>query len=169
MIRDLLILAATLLPVAASAAQQAGPTPQPAEWSFRTVEGQRTLRGATVQDPGDRIILMCNGERRLVAMLFRLGEDPEAVAAGAVSGYWLVDGTAQPSVDPRPIIPMNRHTVSLSMVAPELFRRLLSAEAAGFVWRDAEGIPLAGYQIEIASGRALLAEFGRACNAEAYP
>jgi len=163
------MITALFLLVATPTAQAGPPAPQPAEWSFQTVEGQRTLRGATAQDPGDRIIFLCNNERRLVAMLFRLGEDPRAVAAGAVSGHWLIDGAAQPSVDPRPIIPMNRHTVSLSRVAPELFRRLLSAEAAGFVWRSAEGIRLAGYQLEIASGRDQLAEFGRACDAEAYP
>jgi len=169
MTRHLLILAAALLPVAASASQQAGPTAQPAEWSFRTVEGQRTLRGATAQDPGDRIILMCNNDRRLVAMLFRLHDDPQAVAQGVTSGSWLIDGAAQPSVDPRPIIPAGPHIISLGFVDAELYRRLMEARGAGFAWSDAGGNRLGAYQIEVASGRALLAEFGRACNAEAYP
>ena len=163
------MITALFLLVAAPAAQAGPPAPQPAEWSFRTAEGQRTLRGATARDPGDRIILMCNNDHRLVAMLFRLHDDPQAVARGATSGSWLIDGAAQPGVDPRPIIPAGPHIISLGFVDADLYRRLMGARAAGFAWSDAGGNRLAAYQIEIASGRALLAEFGRACDAEAYP
>jgi hypothetical protein len=153
---------------AAPAPPDAAPRPQPSTWTYETPGGARVLRGATLEDPGDRIIFMCNNEHRLIAMLFRLGGDPQAIAERATSGQWLVDGVAQPEVDPRPVIPMNAHTVSLALVEPAFFRRLIAANAAGFVWRGGDGAPLAGYQIDTAGGRAQLVEFARACDAEAY-
>lgn len=152
----------------AFALQAAAPAPQPARWTAETTAGAPVLRGATPAHPGDRIIFLCNDARRLVAMLFRLAGDPPAIAARAAGGHWLLDGVAQPPVDAPSAIPMNEHIVSLSLVEPALYRQLLAAEAAGFAWTGGDGAALASYQLELRDGHAPLAEFARACDAEAY-
>jgi hypothetical protein len=166
MIKSFFLSAAALH--AAAQSRPEAPPAQPSTWTYQTRAGQRVLRGATAQDPGDRIVLTCNNEHRLIAILFRLGGDPRAIADRAASGHWLIDGVAQQDVDPRPIIPVNLQIVSLARVDPGLFGRLIAARAAGFAWNGEDGTPLAAYQIDVASGREQIVEFARACDAEAY-
>lgn len=162
MLHSLLILAAAL--------QSAAPAPlaEPATWESATVGDDRSLRGATAQQPGNRIIFLCNNENRLIAMLFRLHDDSQAAANAIASGHWLIDSTISDTADPRPIIPGDSHIISLVPVEPTLLNRLLRARAAGFVWTGGDGATLASYQIEMAGGRAQLIEFARACDSEAY-
>lgn len=168
MLRALLAPAAMALLAAAQSPRDPAPSPQPAHWASATLGENRVLRGATAQHPGDRIIFLCNNERRLVAMLFRLNGDPDAVARAVASGHWLLDGAAEVEADPRPIIPAGPHVISLVRVEPALYRRLLEARAAGFAWTGADGTRLAAYQLDMSTGHAGLAEFARACDSEAY-
>lgn len=166
----LLLLAAAPSGAAQAQAPEAeGLEARPAAWTMEMREGQPVLRGATLEDPGDRIIFLCNDDRRLIAMLFLLSDDPGTVAAhGSGSGRWVIDGRFQEGVDARPVMPIGRHVLSTAFVDPPLVRRLIAADAAGFAWDHSGGPPFAGFQIRMAGGREQLAAFAHACNAEVY-
>lgn len=165
------IIATLLIAVAAPTAparDAQGLEARPATWETGVREGQPILRGASREEPGDRMIFMCNNDHRLVAMLLLLSDDPQTVADGSGTGRWVIDGRFQAEVDTGTVIPMGRHILSMAFVDPELVSRLSAADAAGFAWNNRSGTPFAGFQIDMAGAHALLPAFARQCNAELY-
>lgn len=167
--RLVLLLLALALPAAAQSPQQQALQARPAAWTNETIGEQQVVRGATLEDPGDRLLFLCNNEHRLVAMVFMLSDDPQVVVDGAGATRWVVDGAFQETVESSESMAIGSNVMTITRVDPDLYRRLIAADAAGFAWMHRDGNQAAGFQIEMRAGRALLSAFARACSAEAYP
>jgi hypothetical protein len=166
----LTLLAASVLQAAAPESRADAPPPQPATWNVQTISAGRYLRATTEGASPHKLMFLCNDERRLVGMAMLASADPQALAGRAAAAGWLVDGAAQGAGGgpaPRPLVTA-AELVSLVRLDLETYRRMQSAEAAGIAWLDGAGARIAGFQVEMADGRAPLAAFARECDSEYY-
>jgi hypothetical protein len=166
----LALLAAAAVQAAAPSSPADAPRPQRATWNVQTISTGRYLRATTEGPAPHKLMFLCNNEHRLVGMAMFASADPQGLAGRVAAAGWLVDGAAQGAGGgpaPRPLV-TGAEIVSLVRLDLETYRRMQSAGAAGIAWYDGGRAPIAGFQVELADGRAPLAAFARECDSEYY-